>query len=161
MENTIGDMLVNLTQLPEVPQLPLNVCIKRAVIVDRDRILKFVRESFPGNSWPAEVEKALFQNPGTCFIAIAEKEVVGFACYDATGLDYFGPTGVRNDFRGRGIGAALLIRTMHAMLEAGYTYAVIGAVGGAAEFYRKILGAEYIKGADTKHSIYANMIKMN
>jgi len=161
MENVTGDMLVNLTQLPEVPQLPPNICIKRAIIVDRDRILKFVCESFPGNSWPAEVEKALYQNPGTCFIAIAEKEVVGFACYDTTGLDYFGPTGVRKDFRGKGIGAALLIRTMRAMLEAGYTYAVIGAVSDAAEFYKKVLGAEYIQGADMKHSIYASMIKMN
>ena len=161
MSKQSGDMLVNLMRLPQMPEIPEGIKIKRAIIVDREAILRFVSESFPASpAWVSEVEKALFQNPGTCFIAVKEKEVVGFACYDTTALDYFGPTGVKKDVRGKGIGGILLIKTLYAMREAGYTYAIIGAVSDAAEFYKKLLGAEFIEGADLEHSAYANMIRM-
>ena len=156
-EHVTADMLVNLMQLPEIPKLAEDIKIKRALIVDKKKILEFVNHSFEG--WDCEVEKALMQNPGCCFIAVKDKEVVGFACYDSTALDFFGPTGVREDMRGKGVGKVLLIHTLHAMREAGYAYAIIGAVGDAAEFYEKTVGARYIEGGEFKNSIYSQLIK--
>lgn len=156
-----GDMLVNLMQLPEIPAPAEGISIKRALIVDKELILNFIREEFPGSGgWLWETEKALMQNPGGCFIAVKEKQVVGFACYDSTAKDYFGPTGVRSDMRGQGVGRVLLIRTLHAMREAGYGYAVIGAVSDAADFYQKTVGAQFIEGSEIKNTVYSQLIKL-
>jgi predicted N-acetyltransferase YhbS len=59
----------------------------------------------------------------------------------------FGPTGVRKDLRGLGLGAALLFRCPESMREMGYAYAVIGGVGSAG-FYEKIVGAFVIPGSE-------------
>ncbi|MGH2400150.1 MAG: GNAT family N-acetyltransferase [bacterium] len=67
-------------------------------------------------------------------------EIGGFAVYECTRRGFFGPTGVREDLRGHGIGAALLFRCLHSMREMGYAYAVIGGVG-PVEFYEKVCGA--------------------
>ena len=80
----------------------------------------------PGAS---EVALALSQQPPTVLIAVEGQTLVGFACYDASARGFFGPTGVDEAARGRGIGEALLIRTLKAMREAGYGYAVIGDPG--------------------------------
>lgn len=156
-----GDMIVNLMQLPEIPKIENDIKIKRALIVDKEEIINFIRISFPeSRGWVWETEKALMQNPGKCFIAVKNKEVVGFSCYDATALDYFGPTGVRKDIRGRGIGKMLLLHTLYAMRESGYGYAVIGAVSNAADFYKKIVGAQYINDSDIQNTIYSQLIKL-
>ena len=57
--------------------------------------------------------------------------------------------------RGKGIGAALLLRCMEAMYDEGYGYAIIGGVG-PADFYSKILGATLIEGSE--YSIYKDLI---
>lgn len=156
-----GDMIVNLMQLPKIPAPEKGIQIKRALIVDKELILNFIKESFPGaGGWVWETEKALMQNPGRCFIAVKDKEIVGFACYDSTALDYFGPTGVRSDMRGKGIGKVLLLRTLYAMREAGYGYAVIGAVSDAAEFYEKTVDAHFIDGGELKNTIYSQLVKI-
>lgn len=157
-EHVTADMLVNLMQLPEMPELMDDIKIKRALIVDKNRILDFVNKYF--ENWDCEVEKSLMMNPSGCFIAVKDKEVVGFACYDSTALDFFGPTGVRADMRGKSVGKALLIRTLYAMREAGYAYAIIGAVKDAAEFYEKTVGAKYIEGGEFENSVYSQLIKM-
>ena len=77
-----------------------------------------------------------------------EGRIVGFAVYECSRRGYFGPTGVREDLRGRGLGAALLFRCLEAMREMGYAYAVIGGVGPQA-FYEKVCGAFVIPGSET------------
>ena len=87
---------------------------------------------------------ALYRSPVSCYAAVdADKQVLGFACYDATAKDFFGPTGVMESQRGKGIGAALLIACMQAMAAEGYAYAVIGGAGPVA-FYEKVVGATVI-----------------
>ena len=81
--------------------------------------------------------------------------LAGFACYDATYRNFFGPTGVATDARGRGIGAALLLSCLHAMAGLGYGYAIIGGVGPAA-FYEKAVGAVMIEGS--KPGIYRDFL---
>ena len=94
--------------------------------------------------------------PSSCFLALKDGEILGFACYDSTAKGFFGPTGVDLRYRGLGIGRALLLRTMEALFEAGYAYAVIGWAG-PVEFYRKAVGATVIE--DSEPGIYRGLVK--
>lgn len=153
------DMIARLYTLPDAPDVPEGIRIKRAFPGDKRAILRFIEENF-GAGWADEAEHALLLSPPACFIAVEEGRVVGFACYDASAKGFFGPTGVLPEKRGVGLGRALLLRTLHAMREAGYAYAVIGWVGEAEAFYRKTVGAEFIPGGAPENSVYANMISL-
>ena len=152
------DMIANLTTLPE-NRIPEGVRLKRAISCDKSRILAFIRLHF-GRQWADETEYALNREPQGCFIATENGKILGFACYDATAKGFFGPTGVAASQRGRGIGRALLIRTLEGMREAGYGYAVIGSVDDAKGFYKKTLNASYIPGGEPEHSVYTRLVKM-
>jgi predicted N-acetyltransferase YhbS len=86
---------------------------------------------------------------------VKEGAVVGFACYDVTAKGLFGPLGVTESFRGRGIGKALLLKCLLSMREEGYAYAIISWVG-AAEFYRRTVGAQVIE--DSFPGVYRRSI---
>jgi hypothetical protein len=101
------------------------------------------------------VDRALSSNPVSCYIAVKEERLIGFACYDATALGYFGPTGVEESQRGKGTGRALLLACLLDMRIKGYGYAVIGFVG-PAEFYRKAVGAVEIP--DSTPGIWKGML---
>jgi GNAT superfamily N-acetyltransferase len=93
--------------------------------------------------------------PVSCFLALRGQALLGFACYDATCKNFFGPTAVLESERGRGFGRALLLAALHAQREQGYAYAIIGGVG-PAEFYAKAVGAVPIQGSTP--GIYAGML---
>lgn len=131
------------------------ITIKRVLGPDIGRVQEFIRAEF-SDGWANEASVALYRAPSTCFIAVREKKVVGFACYDATAKGMFGPTGVKGGLRGTGVGAALLIRCLRAMWHDGYVYAIIGGVDDARGFYEKVVGAEAIEGSHP--GIYAQMI---
>ncbi len=149
------DMLVKLYGLPLLqPALDAaarNGCvIRRALSLDKAATLAWVGQGFP--SWCAEVEAAFAHMPVTCFVAQREQAITGFACYDATCRNYFGPTAVAENERGRGIGRALLLAALHAQRAQGYAYAIIGGVG-PADYYAKTVGAVLIDGSSP--GIYA------
>ena len=102
------------------------------------------------------METAFAQVPVTCFIAVHVDAMLGFACYDVTCRNFFGPEGVSKDERGRGIGRALLLAALHAQRAQGYAYSIIGGVG-PAEFYAKTAGAVPI--ADSTPGIYAGILR--
>lgn len=152
------DMIASLQNLPEI-QIADSIKIKRAFVGEKDDILKFVESKF-GKHWRGEVEHALMQESPKCFIATENGKLIGFACYDATAKGFFGPIGIDPDKRGGNVGKALLVRTLSAMREYGYAYAIIGWVKSAEMFYRKTVNAEFIKGGNPENSIYANLISM-
>ena len=151
-----GDMIVSLTHLPSYTLEP-TVKLKRAFITDLPAVEAFIRAHF-SEGWVYEMTRAMLQDSGKCFIAVENREVIGFACFDGTARGFFGPTGVRPDAQGRGIGTALLIRTLEAMRDYGYGYAIIGWVDDAAPFYEKTVGAQFIPGGTPDNSVYANML---
>jgi len=153
-----GDMIANLTRLPDCIAVE-GVEIKQAYTTDKNRVMDFIREHFQ-EGWALEAEYAMMQSPRKCFIAVENKQVIGFACYDTTAKGFFGPIGVAQSERGRKLGEALLLRTLHAMREFGYGYAIIGWVGPAENFYRKVVNAEWIDGGEPENSVYWNMIDM-
>lgn len=134
-----------------------DIFIKRACIVDKHIILDFVSENF-GQGWTNECECAMLRNPVSCYIAVKDKKIIGFACYDAVAKGFFGPTGVKAEFRGKGVGSGLLFKCLNSMKECGYGYAVIGWVGEAKDFYAKQAGAVEIGDSPPNKSVYKNMI---
>ena len=160
----MSDMIVKLYaqdfKSSEDELLKEGIVVKKAYIGDRDIILQFVRENFDNESvWTAECEYALFNNPITCHIAVKNKKIIGFACYDATTKGFFGPTGVQESFRGKGVGKELLIRSLLSMKESGYAYAIIGwTATDAIEFYKKTVNAVKIPKSAPNKSIFKNSI---
>lgn len=138
------DMLVKLYQLPESwpdfsnPLRP-DIKIRKPIGAEKSLIVGWVRENF-GEIWASELDMTFSRSPVSCYIAQTKRKLVGFACYDATALGYFGPTGVVEAFRGNGIGKVLLLSCLLEMRLKGYGYAVIGWVG-PREFYKKSVGA--------------------
>jgi predicted N-acetyltransferase YhbS len=116
----------------------------------------WVRRNF-SDYWVSELTVAMAHQPPGCLVAIVEGEVVGFACYDATARGFFGPTGVAESQRGKGIGAALLHHTLAAMKAQGYAYAIIGGVG-PVEFYAGAVGAVPIVAGDG--DVYQGLLRI-
>ncbi|MCL2424718.1 MAG: GNAT family N-acetyltransferase [Oscillospiraceae bacterium] len=157
------DLLVNLYNMPKIDidtQLGNDkIIIKRAMPFDKRKITDFVNMHFDTNEgWAYECEKAIFNNPSSCFIAVKDCEIIGFACYDSTALGFFGPTGVSPQLRGKGIGKALLGKCLEAMKEKGYGYAIIGYVGDAIDFYQKTVNAVVIENSTTDKTVFKNLV---
>ena len=102
-------------------------------------IINWVEKNF-FDAWADEIDIAISNKPITCFIAIKDQELIGFSCYDATALGYFGPMGIKEAFQGKGTGKALLMACLLDMKLKGYGYAIIGAVE-ILQFYRKAVDA--------------------
>lgn len=146
----MGDMLVSLLNLPDdrhiVDRLRgEDILIRRVQPFEISLLRKFVSNTF-SESWADEVMNSFTHQPTTCYIATKDKKIIGFGAYECTRRDYFGPTGVQPDYRGKGIGKALFLACMRAMYELGYAYAIIGGAG-PADFYAKAAGAIPIPGS--------------
>src|SRR5262245_41198242 len=118
----MADMLVKLYELPDLePALRQSGdqgrVIRRAAVPARPRLLHWLSEHFP--YWTEEVDATFARLPVTCFLALREQEILGFACYDAICKNFFGPTGVRESERGTSIGRALLLASLHAQRAQG------------------------------------------
>lgn len=138
----MADMLVRLLDLPPLPSPPAGVQIRRALAPDKLRIVDWVK-AHSGPSAAGECDVCFAHSPVSCFIATRGAEIIGYACYDATAPDFFGPTRVLDSEQGQGTGKALLLHCLHAMAAEGYVYGIIGGVGPAA-FYEKTVGATMI-----------------
>ena len=154
------DMLVNLQRLPprdaELEELRASgVVVRRAQPWELKPLREFVTENFK-RSWADEISGGLVRQPVTVFVALREGRLVGFAAYECTRRDFFGPTGVIESERGRGIGRALLVASLWGLRELGYAYAIIGGVG-PAEFYERAVGARLIP--DSSPGIYADPLR--
>jgi GNAT superfamily N-acetyltransferase len=144
------DMLVKLYGLPDL-RAQLKKVERRGIVIRRPNpwekaiLIDWVRGHF-SPTWGFECETAFAAIPPSCFMAIQKDTLIGFACHDCTRKNFFGPTGVAESARGRGVGLALLLSCLHAMRDTGYAYAIIGGVG-PAEYYSKTVGAAPIEGS--------------
>lgn len=139
------DMLVKLYDLPHVSAeeqalQEQGILIKQAMPHNMYRIVTYVRETF-SEGWAGECTVSFSHSPPSCLVAVEGDKIVGFACYEATCRNFFGPTGVSPAYRGRGIGKVLLVKSLQAMYHMGYGYAIIGWVDEAQPFYEKTLKA--------------------
>ena len=154
----MADMLVKLYELPGLERAmeaasAQGVTVRRAIVAEKPRVLAWMQANFP--AWAAEVEAAFCRGPVSCFLAVRGQSLLGFACYDATCRNFFGPTAVLEAERGCGLGRALLLAALHAQREQGYAYSIIGGVG-PADYYAKAVGAVPIEGSTP--GIYSGML---
>jgi GNAT superfamily N-acetyltransferase len=157
----VKDMLVSLIELPDASELEKRlsekekIIFRRAIAPEKHLVSEWVMEQF-GAYWKSEVEVAFSRQPVSCWIAQRGNELLGFACYECTARNFFGPTGTLESERGKGIGKVLLIKSLESLREMGYAYAIIGGVG-PAEFYEKAVGAKIIEGSEV--SIYQHLLR--
>lgn len=162
----MGDMLVKLYDLPPLePALSdlrsRGVEVRRALAYEKRAVAHWVGQQFSA-TWASECDVAFSRVPVSCFVALQRaptpdapglgypdvaERLLGFACYEATCRNYFGPEGVASASRGLGIGKGLLLACLHALAAEGYAYAIIGWAG-PVEFYRSTVGAIPIEGSE-------------
>lgn len=140
----VTDLLVKLYELPDaasrVKQLTgQGVIVRRAVAYDKQAVFAWVGDEF-GTTWASEVDVSFANHPCTCLIALESGTMRGFACYDSSFKGFFGPVGVVEAHRGRGIGHTLVLAALQDMARSGYAYAIIGAASNPS-FYAAVAGA--------------------
>ena len=150
------DLLVNLLKLP-VPDdhSAGGFNIRRAQPFEISLVRRFVADNFSPN-WADEISVGFARQPVSVFVATIDRQLAGFAAYECTRRGFFGPTGVVQSARGKGIGKALLLASLEALREMGYVYAIIGAAG-PVRFYQKTVGAIIIP--DSEPGIYTDLLK--
>ena len=153
------DLLVPLYKLPDAAPRILalrarGIVIRRAYPFDLSRTRRFIIRHF-SEAWADEAEAAFARQPITCFLAIRDHKIIGFACVEATARGFFGPTGVDPDCRRNGAGSALLIASLQSLRELGYAYGIIGSAG-PVDFYVKSVGAIPI--LDSAPGIYVDLL---
>ncbi|MGZ5437109.1 MAG: GNAT family N-acetyltransferase [Pyrinomonadaceae bacterium] len=153
-------MLVNLLNLPPLQRLldemtAADVNLRRAQPFELTPVRQFIEQTF-SVAWADEVSVGFAHKPVTVYIATRDRRVIGFAGYECTRKAFFGPTGVAESERGRGVGKALLIAALWGLRELGYVYGVIGG-SGPIEFYKEAVGAVVI--LDSDPGIYEDLLK--
>lgn len=153
------DLLVNLLKLPTPTQAldeltDPDLLIRRAQTFEITAVRTFVEQEF-SVKWADELSVGFANKPVSVYIAVREKQIIGFAAYECTRRAFFGPAGVNETARGKGVGKALLLACLHGLREMGYVYGVIGHAG-PIEFYQKTVGAIVIPDSDP--SIYTNLL---
>ena len=150
------DLLVNLLKLPPPEPSPDDaVKIRRAQSFEITPVREFIETNF-SIAWADEISVGFAHKPVAVYIATRDSRVVGFAGYECTRKAFFGPTGVAENERGRGIGRSLLIGALWGLRELGYVYGIIGAAG-PVQFYKEAVGA--IEISDSMPGIYEDLLK--
>ena len=152
------DLLVNLLRLPPVDTEALQkYSIRRAQPFELTIVRSFVERNF-SITWADELSVGFANKPVSVFVASVEGRLVGFAAFECTRHCFFGPTGVLDQFRGQGIGKALLLSSLWGLRELGYVYGIIGGVG-PVRFYQKTVGAIVIP--DSEPGIYTESLRLS
>ena len=156
----MGDMIIKLYEIEMqgtfwTEQKALGIALRKPIGPEKHAIIAWVFDHF-GDGWASEVEVALSNQPRTCYVAIKNTKIIGFACYDATALGFFGPIGVAKPHRKKGTGTALMHACLLDMKNKGYGYAVVGGVEDT-DFYKNTVGALEIP--QSSPGIYRSRIK--
>ncbi|MET0026324.1 MAG: GNAT family N-acetyltransferase [Candidatus Thiodiazotropha sp.] len=130
--------------------------LRKPIGPDRTLLLDWAEHHFP-TLWIDEIQRALSNQPVSCWLAQRTDNLLGFACYDATALGFFGPLGVIDSAQGQGIGSALTRACLHEMHLKGYRYAIVGRTHSDG-FYRRI--APTITIADSDPGCYADTLQL-
>ncbi|OEE66853.1 hypothetical protein A1OO_13890 [Enterovibrio norvegicus FF-33] len=148
------DYLVKLYQNPFIESAALikAVTIRKPIGPEKHMLLDWIETHF-NEKWRSEADTA-YSRKNSLFIAIENNEILGFSCFDGTAKGFFGPLGVKENARAKGVGRQLLHKTLIAMKDYGYGYAVIPTT--SEDYYRKYLDLIEINGSEK--SVYHDMI---
>jgi ribosomal protein S18 acetylase RimI-like enzyme len=99
---------------------------------EHTEISSWMREHWP--NWEAEVMRALDRS--TLLVSRDAKGIAAFCAYDVNRGGVLGPTAVRGDLWGQGVGRPLIVGTLHRMRAAGRRHAEISWVGPIRPYAR-------------------------
>lgn len=155
------DMLVKLYELPEAGESlkalkEQGIVVRRPFSLEKHIVLEWVEKTFE-ISWASECDTAFSRNPISCYIAIKDKDILGFCVYDCTAKGVLGPMGVDPNKRAKGTGKGLLLAALNDMKNQGYGYGIIGWTG-PREFYKKVVGATVIEGSGPETGMYRGLL---
>src|SRR5260370_14709062 len=123
------DLLVNLLKLPSLEQLKdEDVNIRRAQPFETPPVREFIEANF-SVAWADEDSVGFANKPVTVVIATRHGRAIGFAGYECTRKAFFGPTGVVESERARGLRMPLLVASLWGLLQLGYVYRIICGLG--------------------------------
>jgi GNAT superfamily N-acetyltransferase len=136
----MSDLLVPLYKLPlrgiaDAKMAAEGVVIRRPLTYEMSKVTKFIVLNF-SQQWADETAATFSRQPVSSFVALEHDKIVGFAAFETTTKAFFGPTGVAESHRKRGIGGALLIASLWGLHDFGYAYGFIGGAG-PVDFYMK------------------------
>ncbi len=157
-----ADLLVKLYELEDdwsflQRQSKLGITIRKPIGPEKRPLIDWVAKTF-NPVWASEMDVALSNRPLTAFIAVLDGQFIGFACYDATALGFFGPLGVAEPHRRNGTGRALCLSCLLDMKLAGYGYGIFGMAGPDLwPYYNRVCGAVEIPGSD--QSVWKTWVK--
>ena len=105
---------------------------------ERERVRDFVMER-SGFNWSFETARAIGPRGSGVWIAEEDGEIIAFSVFGSLEDHWFGPIGVSEEKRKRGLGSALLFRTLQSMKDLGITRAIIPWTGHLY-FYSQVPG---------------------
>lgn len=116
--------------------------LRRAGSADRPALLAMIEDAF-GAGWAFEAGRAMDRDPPGVHLAVHRhsRDIAAFAAHDGNnrGLGWFGPTGTREEHRGRGLGAALLVACLLDVAATGREICEIAWIG-PRNFYDRTVG---------------------
>lgn len=137
LSHTIYRMALDLDEQPALPPLPSSVAVRRFRAGDDERALyDAMRVAFaddrrrsdePCAAWTARLTEHADFDPDLWFVAYVANQIVGAVlAYDHGDLGWIKTLGVRPEWRGRGVGGALLGRTLEELRRRGQRHVELG-----------------------------------
>lgn len=100
-------------------------------------LVNFVDIEFPG-SWSNEVKMAMEganPNSGSVICIDENSEIIGFAAFNGSNPQWFGPMGVKESLRKEGFGRILFYEAIKEMMRRGMIETILPWINGKEEFY--------------------------
>ncbi|MGD6833078.1 GNAT family N-acetyltransferase [Sutcliffiella halmapala] len=131
------DLLVAMDDYQVPNSVGTSTFIRRANSTDQAGLMELVEKQF-GSGWIESIKNGFQKNEISIFLALEKDRIVGFACYESfeNKKGTFGPMGVVEGERSKGLGAQLLQHCLSELKKMNYRYAVIEGAG-PIEFYEK------------------------
>ena len=124
------DLLLKLYEINDDPKIMERIHengieIKRVMPMNTSKVYDFIKDNFAA-AWADESMPSIMN--GDCYVAVKDRELLGFFAIDTPAKGFTGPVGVLPSARRMGISRALGLVGIKAMKNKGYKYAVSGRV---------------------------------
>ena len=124
------DLLLKLYEINDDPKIMERIAqhgieIKRVMPMNTSKVYDFIKDNF-AKAWADESLPSIYN--GDCYVAVKDRELLGFFAIDTPAKGFTGPVGVLPSARRMGISRALGLVGIKAMKNKGYKYAVSGRV---------------------------------
>jgi hypothetical protein len=157
------DMMVRLYALPDVRGAERRLSeegigFRRALAPEKHVVLGWLRQYF-WDAWVSECDIAFCRLPIACILAVSNHELLGVSVYDSIALGVAGPIAVHAPQRGNGLGAVLAVKSLEAMRNQGYSYAVLGCLApGARRWIARTVKAQVIEDSSPATGMYRGLL---